>query len=227
MKVRYLSHSCFQIEIDGKLLIIDPFIKPNPLAEAVKFEELKADYILITHGHWDHVADAVELLKQTGATLICQFDLVGWFQKQGVENQAIGLNVGGKVALPFGVVRMVQAVHSSSLPDGSYGGTATGFIIQAEDKTVYYSGDTALFGDMKMFAELYKPQIAFLPVGGNFTMDVDDALIAARWLHVNKVIGMHFDTFPPIQVHNDNAIEHARTQGIDLHLLQINQTIEI
>lgn len=226
MDITYFGHSCFLVNIGGTRLLFDPFITYNPLAAAVDKDAIEADYILLSHAHQDHMADAEELARKTGAALVAIYDVCEWYKTKGIEN-LVHMNIGGKVALPFGTVKMVQAVHSSVLPDGTYGGNPAGFVVQTPEKTFYFAGDTGLTYDMKIIAEQYKLDFAFLPIGGQLTMDLDDALVAARWVNTTRVIGMHYDTFPFIRIEPENTLEKARQAGIDLRLLQIGETINL
>ncbi|RNI22411.1 metal-dependent hydrolase [Rufibacter latericius] len=226
MKITYYGQSCFLFDIGGTKVLFDPFITPNPLASEIDIDSIECDYILLSHGHGDHVADAEYLLNKTKATLVAMFEIVSWYQKKGVEN-VHPMNTGGKVHLPFGTVKMVNAIHSSSLPDGTYAGTATGFVVESAEKTFYFAGDTALHYDMKLIGDRYKVDFALLPIGDNFTMDVEDALVAANYVNTNKIIGMHYDTFPYIEIDHVEALELARRQQKDLILMEIGQTIEL
>ncbi|TGE15208.1 metal-dependent hydrolase [Hymenobacter elongatus] len=226
MHLTYYGHSCFLLETGGSKILFDPFIRPNPLAKDVDVAAIEADYILLSHGHGDHVADTAEIAQNTGAELLGMVELLGWFGAQGLK-ATYQMNLGGTVQLPFGTVQMVAAAHSSSLPDGSYAGLAAGFVIKSEGKTLYFAGDTALTYDMKLIGERHTLDVVLLPIGDHFTMGIDDALVAADWTGAAKIVGMHFDTFPPI------AIDHAATQakatqaGKELVLMSIGETITL
>ena len=226
MEVTYYGHSCFLLDIGGYKILFDPFIAPNPLAASVKVDEIEADFVLISHGHQDHIADAEAILKRTQATLVANWEICNYFQQRGIE-KVHPMNSGGKWPFEFGIVRMTQAVHSSSFADGTYAGNPNGFIIETDARTVYYSGDTDLFSDMRLIGELYEPHVAFLPVGDNFTMDVSLAMIAARFLNVSKVVGMHFDTFPYIQIDHEEAKLTAAQNEKELILPNIGETFKI
>ena len=223
MKITYYGHACFGAEIQGKNLLFDPFITQNPLAKGVDIKKIKADYIFVSHAHGDHLADAAPLAKQTGATVISNFEVAQWLGKNGVE-KTHGVNPGGSYSFGVGRAKYVHSIHSSSLPDGTYGGIAGGFIVESSDANFYYSGDTALTLDMKLFGETGKLKLAILCIGGNFTMDPDDAIRAAGFLQCKEVMGVHYDTFPPIKIDHAAAKEKFRAAGLTLHLLPIGQT---
>ncbi|MBK7110582.1 MAG: metal-dependent hydrolase [Chitinophagales bacterium] len=223
MKIIYYGHSCFLVEISGKHLLFDPFITPNPLAKAIDINTINADFILLSHGHLDHVADVIAIQKNTNATIIGNFEVVTWFQKHGIENFH-PMNIGGQWTFDFGVVKMVHAAHSSSMPDGSYGGNPGGFIITSKEATFYYAGDTALTQDMKLIGKNYKLDLAFLPVGDNFTMGYADAVIASKMIKCDTVIGMHYDTFGYIEIDHKKVKNKFKDEEINLHLIKIGET---
>ena len=225
MKYTYFGQSSFLLETDSHKLLFDPFISHNPLAKAIDITQLKADYILISHGHEDHVADLVLLAKQTNAKVIAVPEIISWVNKQGVEN-VHSMNYG-KYTFDFGTVRMVWATHSSSLPDGSYGGNPVGFVLELDGKQIYFAGDTGLTIEMKLLAELYKLNYAILPIGGNYTMDVDDAVIATNYINCNQIIGIHYDTFPVIAIDSKTAVESFKRAQKTLLLPAIGDTIHL
>ena len=222
----YYGHACFSVEVAGKKILFDPFITPNPMAKEIDLSSIEADYVLISHGHEDHIADAVAILKRTGAVLISNYEIVIWLAEQGCDN-AHPLNHGGAVELPFGKVKYVNAVHSSVLPDGTYGGNPGGFVIESEQANFYYSGDTALTYDMKILAELHQLDWAVLCVGDNFTMGHADAAICADWVGVKQAVGVHFDTFPYIEIDHEAARASFTSRGSTLHLPVIGETISL
>jgi L-ascorbate metabolism protein UlaG (beta-lactamase superfamily) len=194
-RLRWLGHSCLWVESDGQKLLIDPFLSGNPKA-AAKPDELSPDFILVSHGHGDHVGDCVDIAHRTGATVICNYEISGWLGKQKVK--AHGMQHGGGHKFPFGYCKLTQAFHGSQLPDGSEGGNPCGFLIKFNDgKMLYDAADTGLFGDMRLIGE-EGVDLACLPIGDNFTMGPDDAVRAVKFLTPKKVMPMHYDTFPLI-----------------------------
>ena len=226
MKFTYYGHACFSVEVAGKTLLFDPFITPNPLARDVDVDKIPADFILVSHGHGDHVADVVAIAKRTGATVIAPFEVGDWFEKKGVNNVQ-AMNHGGAAATAFGRVKLTAAIHSSSMPDGSYGGNPAGFVIESSDGNFYYSGDTALTLDMKLIAEQTRLSFAVLPIGDFFTMGIHDAIRAADLLGVSRIVGVHYDTFPPIKLDREAARRAAQSAGKDLFLPAIGASIDI
>jgi L-ascorbate metabolism protein UlaG (beta-lactamase superfamily) len=225
MKVTYYGHSCFAVETAGKTLLFDPFITPNELAKSIDVNAIAADYILLSHGHFDHVTDAARIAKRTGATVIANYEVSEWIGKQGVT-AVVAMNPGGNHTFEFGRVKYVNAVHSSSLPDGSYGGQPGGFVVETADGSFYFAGDTALTYDMKLIAEEFGLRFAVLPVGDNFTMGAADAARAAEFVGCDEAIGVHYDTWPPIQIDHEAAKATFKTAGKTLHLLKIGETID-
>lgn len=226
MKITYYGQSCFLLEIGENRILFDPFISPNELASSINVDEIKADYILLSHGHQDHVHDAERIAKNNNSTIIATFEITNWYGEKGIE-KLHPMNTGGKVTLPFGTVKMVNAVHSSSLPDGTYAGSAAGFVVETTNQAFYFAGDTALTYDMKLIPEQFDLDFAILPIGDNFTMDIHDAMIAADFVQVDKVIGMHYDTFPYIQIDHEEVQEVARMADKELILMEIGQTINL
>jgi L-ascorbate metabolism protein UlaG (beta-lactamase superfamily) len=218
MKVQYYGHSCFAVETAGKTLLFDPFISGNELARTVDVGRVPADYILVSHGHYDHVGDALPIARRTGATVISNFEVVTWLAKQGVP-KTHPLNHGGACHFDFGRVKFVNAIHSSSLPDGSYGGNPGGFVVESADGNFYFSGDTALTMDMKLIGEATRLCFAALPLGDNFTMGIADAIKAADFVRCNQVLGLHYNTFAPIQINSYDAEARFKAAGKQLHLL--------
>lgn len=227
MKTIYYGQSTVWIETDGIKLLFDPFITPNKAAkEKVDINNLKPDYILVSHGHGDHVADLVTIAKNSKAKVICIAEIAGWLAKQGIDN-AHGMNIGGGFNFDFGRVKMVNAVHSSALPDGSNGGNPAGFVLYLkEGKNIYFAGDTALTYDMKLLAD-ENLAWAFLPIGDNYTMGIDDAVKAADFINCKNVIGIHFDTFPVIKIDKNEALEKFRKAGINIRLPEVGERLTL
>lgn len=225
MNITFYGHACLRISTGEHELLFDPFITPNEQAKHIQVDQIPCDYMLLSHGHADHVADAVSILQRTHAKPVSNFEIITWLGKQGIEN-GHPMNHGGSWTFDFGKVTYVNAIHSSSLPDGSYGGNPGGFILEIEGKTVYYSGDTALTYDMKMFGELYNIDLAILCMGDNFTMGPKDACIAAGWLNCDTVVGMHFDTFGYIEIDHGQTKDLFSHEGKTLHLMDIGQSME-
>ncbi|MFM7375409.1 MAG: metal-dependent hydrolase [Chthoniobacterales bacterium] len=225
MKLTYYGHACFGVEVDGLHLLFDPFITPNPKAAKIDAKKISADFILISHGHFDHIADAVDMAKRTGATVIANWEIAEWLGKQGVE-KVHPMNIGGGYNFPFGRVKMINAIHSSSLPDGTYGGNPCGFLIETKQGNFYYSGDTALTHSMKLIGESASLKFAVLCVGDNFTMGPEDAARAATYVEAQDVIGVHYDTFPLIEIDHHEAIREFTDRGAVLHLLEIGASKE-
>lgn len=226
MKITYLGHASLLIEIGAKNIIIDPFITQNPLAKNIDFESLKADYILLTHAHGDHVADVEALVNQTGALIVCNAEMSYYYEAKGLK--AHGMNTGGKWNFDFGSVKSTIAFHSSSFPDGTYGGNPGGYILEANGKRIYIAGDTALTQEMKLIPETVGSlNLAILPIGDNFTMGVDDALIASDFIKCNRILGYHYDTFPPIKINHNEAKDKFALKSKELILLEIGSSLEL
>ena len=196
IKATWLSHSGFHLEIGGHNVLIDPFLSGSPLAP-FGADELDADFILVTHGHGDHISDTPGIAKRTGATVAAIVEVAGWIGKQGVES-TVGNNLGGGKDHGFGRVEFTPALHSSSLPDGSYGGMPAGLIIFADGLTIYHAGDTALFSDMQLLGDK-GIDVAMIPIGDYFTMGIADSIRAVQFLKPSFVMPIHYNTFPPIQ----------------------------
>ncbi len=225
MKFTFYGHACFGIETGGKKFLYDPFISANELAKDIDINSIEADYILLSHGHSDHVADVVAIAQRTNAQVIGAYEVVSWVQKQGVQN-IHPLNFGS-FNFEFGKVHFLPAWHSSAMPDGSYGGNPGGFLMHGGDLKYYYSGDTCLMMDMQLLPRYAKLDFAILPIGGNFTMDVDDAIIAADFIKCDKIIGVHFDTFGYIKIDHEQAKEKFKAAGKELILPKIGETITL
>ncbi|MBA3962810.1 MAG: metal-dependent hydrolase [Chthoniobacterales bacterium] len=226
MKFTYYGHACFAVEANEQALLFDPFITPNPLAREIDPEKIDADFIFISHGHNDHMADAVAIAQQTKAMVIAAYEVGSWLEERGIEN-VVSLNPGGSFRSEFGRVKLTAAIHSSSMSDESYGGNPVGFLVETKDGNFYYSGDTALTYDMKLIREWAKLRFAVLPIGDHFTMGIDDAVRAAEFAGAPKFVGVHYDTFPPIEIDHELAKKTAAAAGLELLLPAIGETIEV
>jgi len=224
----FYGHATFALNVDGTNLIIDPFFAPNSPVASVNADDVEADYILITHGHFDHIADAAGIAKRTGATAISNFEIAGWLGDQGVEN-AHGMHIGGGFDFPFGRVKLTIAHHGSMLPDGCNGGSPAGLLLTLKDgKRIYFAGDTALTYDMKLIGDDGGVDLAVLPIGDNFTMGPEDALRAAEFVKAKRVVPCHFNTFPPIKQDAAAFAENLKQKhGIGCTVMQDGDTLEI
>ena len=226
MKFTYYGHSTFAVLTGGKRLLFDPFISGNELAKDINIEEIQADYIFISHGHYDHMLDAINIANRTSATVVGNWEIYDYFNKQGVKHLH-PLNPGGQANLDFGTVRCVTAVHSSSFPDGSYAGVACGFVLKTDGGNFYYSGDTGLTLDMTLIPKWTDLKFAVFPIGDVLTMGIEDAIDAAQYVKVKHVFGVHYDTFELIRIEKPHAIHEFEKMGLTLHLPKIGETVEI
>ncbi|RYZ96575.1 MAG: metal-dependent hydrolase [Sphingobacteriaceae bacterium] len=226
MKLTYYGHACFSVVINGKNILFDPFITPNELAKDIDVNTIPADYIFASHGHFDHINDAVSIAKRTGAKAVSNWEIKDWFIKNGIDN-VHPLNAGGQWAFDFGKVKGTIAHHSSSMPDGSYGGVPGGFIFKTGEGNFYYAGDTALTLDMQLIPKWAAIDFAVLPIGDNLTMGIDDAIEAAKFVQTKKVIGVHYNTFGLIMIDKEAAVAQFKDAGITLILPEIGETIEV
>ncbi|MTG98508.1 MULTISPECIES: metal-dependent hydrolase [Myroides] len=228
MKITYFGHACLGITIDDINIIVDPFITGNPLpaAKQIDVNAIKADYILLTHAHGDHIAD-VELIAKNNpdVVVVSNAEIAGHFEAKGL--QAHPMNHGGSWTFEFGKVKYTPAIHSSSFPDGSYGGQPGGFVIESKNKNVYIAGDTSLTMDMKLIPLFTQLDLAILPIGSNFTMDIDEAVIASDFVGCDKVMGYHFDTFGYIEIDHEEAKKKFFEKGKDLMLLAIGESLTL
>ncbi|KAF2337680.1 MAG: metal-dependent hydrolase [Flavobacterium nitrogenifigens] len=225
MKITYYGHASLGIEVGGKHIIVDPFITGNPQAATINLSTIRADYILLTHAHADHVLDVEAIAKNTNAVIVSNAEIASYYAKKGFNSHP--MNHGGSWKFDFGKVKYVNAIHSSSFPDGSYGGNPGGFVIEGEHKNIYIAGDTALTYDMKLIPLRTKLDLVILPIGNNFTMDVEDAIIASDFVECDKVLGYHYDTFGYIEIDHEEAIRKFFDKGKDLMLLPIGDSIEL
>lgn len=226
MEFTYYGHSCFLVHTGTHRLLFDPFITHNELAKNIDITKIEADYIFISHGHIDHIADAVKIALHTKAMVVSNWEIYEWLGKKGLTN-IHPMNTGGSKQFDFGSVKCVTAQHSSGLPDGSYGGNPMGFIIQSSTQSFYYSGDTALTLDMQLIPLWASLSFCILPIGNNFTMDVADAIKAASFVQCNKVIGVHYNTFGFIVIDKELAQKQFMAAGAELFLPAIGSSITI
>lgn len=226
MKITYYGHSCFSVLAAGKNLLFDPFISGNALAKHINLDKVEADYIFVSHGHFDHMLDVKAIAKRTGAMVLGIWELYDYFSKQGLSN-VHPINPGGKYTFDFGTVKSFIAQHSSSFPDGSYAGAACGFALKTQDGNFYYSGDTALTLDMGLVPRWIDLDFAVFPIGDGLTMGVEDAIEAAKIVNVHKVLGVHYDTFGFIQLDKAAARAEFDNEGITLSLPAIGEVFDL
>lgn len=225
MQITYLGHGCISVEIEHKTFLIDPFITGNPLAVDIDVNMLKADYILITHAHQDHILDVEVIAKRTEAKIISNYEIVMYYIAK--EFNGHPLNHGGACEFDDITIKYVNAIHTSSFPDGTYGGQPGGFVITHDNKSIYVAGDTAVTFDMKLIPMQTKLDLAILPIGDNFTMGIEDAIIAANFIECNKILGCHYDTFPPIKIDKNEAVVKFKASNKELLLLDIGKSIKL
>lgn len=225
MELSYHGHSIVKIKTETFELLIDPFISGNPLTD-LKAGEQNPSYILLTHGHNDHVGDTVEIAKRSGAKVIAPNELANYLATLGIET--VGMNIGGQASFEFGMVKYTQAFHSSSFETDTgeiiYAGMPAGILLTLEGKTIYHAGDTSLFGDMRLIGEMHEIDVAFLPIGDHFTMGPEDAAYATELLRPHLVVPVHYNTFPPIQ-QDPNVFKELVTQ-CEVTILQPGEMIE-
>jgi L-ascorbate metabolism protein UlaG (beta-lactamase superfamily) len=223
MKITFYGHACLGIEIKGKHILVDPFITGNPKASHIDSTSIPVDYILLTHAHQDHTLDVEAIASRTGAVIVSNYEIASHYGAKGFNHHP--MNHGGSWTFDFGNVKYVTAHHTSSFPDGSYGGQPGGFVIEGEHKNIYIAGDTALTMDMKLIPLRTQLDLAILPIGNNFTMDVEDVIFASDFVDCDKVLGYHFDTFGYIEINHDAAKKKFFDAGKDLMLLEIGESI--
>jgi L-ascorbate metabolism protein UlaG (beta-lactamase superfamily) len=225
VRLKFHGHATWTIETGSHRILIDPFFTSNPVAD-IKASEAQADFILVSHGHGDHIEDAVDIARRTGALVISNFEIASYCQKHKV--QAHPLHIGGGCTFPFGRVELTIAHHGSALPDGSYGGNPCGFIIQTGERTIYHAGDTGLFYDMKLIGDRYSLDVALLPIGDNFTMGPEAALYAVELLRPKLVIPMHYNTFDLIKQDGEGFAQRCQKEkGTPCKVLKPGETVEI
>lgn len=228
MKITYYGHACFLVEVKNTTIIFDPFISSNPLASKIDVSAIKADYMFITHAHFDHLGDAENIIRQNPDIKIASnFEIVSWIGAQYKTENLLPMNQGGNRTLDFGKIKYVTAIHSSSLPDGSNGGNPGGFVVETDEGNFYHTGDTALTYDMKLIGDYHNLDFAMMCIGDTVTMGVDDAIIASDFVKCDKVIGMHYNTFPFIQIDLDAAVDAFKAKGKSLHIFEIGEEKEM
>ncbi|TCI90334.1 metal-dependent hydrolase [Tenacibaculum sp. M341] len=225
MKITFYGHACFGIDINGTHILIDPFISGNPLASSINIATIKADYILVTHAHQDHVLDVETIAERTGATIVSNYEIVMYYGAKNLKGHPV--NHGGTFKTDVFSAKYVNAVHTSSFADGAYGGQPGGFVITAGEKSLYVAGDTAVTMDMKLIPMTTKLTAAIFPIGDNFTMGIEDAVIASDLVECDTVIGCHFNTFPPITIDTDEAKTAFEKANKELKILEIGETYQI
>ena len=225
--IKYLSHACFLITDGPHSVLLDPFLTGNPNAPCTA-DEINPSVIVVSHGHGDHLGDSVEIAKRTGCLVVAVFELAVYCQQQGA--QAHPMAIGGQRSFDWGSVKFVPAFHSSSvqMPDGFlYVGMPAGMVLTVGGKTIYFAGDTGLFGDMALIGRRHQPDVAILPIGDNFTMGIDDAVEATLMIQPKAVIPMHYDTFDVIQADIEEFKTRLADQAVECHILDYGGSIEI
>ena len=226
MKITYLGHASLHIQFDETSIIVDPFITGNPLASDIDINSLKADYILITHAHQDHILDVEAIAKNNlGTTIVSNYEIAMHYG--GKSFKTFAMNHGGTYKTDTFSVKYVNAIHTSSFPDGSYGGQPGGFVLTANGKSIYIAGDTALTYDMKLIPMQTKLDLAILPIGDTFTMGVDDAIMASDFVECDIVLGYHYDSFPPIAIDQAEAKQKFSDRHKELILLGIGESLNV
>ncbi len=226
MKITFYGQNCFALETEDVKILTDPFITGNDLAkDKVDIKTLNPDYIFLTHAHQDHTLDAEAIAKQSGATIVSNFEIANHYEEKGITVHP--MNHGGSWKFPFGKVKYVNAIHTSSFPDGSYGGQPGGFVFSIGDKTIYMAGDTALTMDMKLIPMEFDLDLAILPIGDNFTMGIGDAVRASDFIECDQILGCHYDTFGYIEIDHEEAKKAFKAVDKNLTLLEIGNSMKL
>jgi L-ascorbate metabolism protein UlaG (beta-lactamase superfamily) len=222
-RLTYLGHSAFFVEGTDGRVVIDPFLTGNPMA-AAKPEDIEVDYVLLTHGHGDHIGDGVAIAKANDATVVAPFELAAYCEAQGAKIHP--MHIGGAHLFPFGRVKLTIAHHGSAAPDGTYAGNPCGFLVTMDGKTLYHPGDTGLFMDMQLIGETDSIDVAVLPIGDNFTMGIDDAVKATEFLRPATVIPMHYKTFDVIDVEPQEFVDRVTAKGFSSQVLAFGESYD-
>jgi len=223
MKLRYFSHSGFQITTnDGQRILIDPFLDGNPTAP-VKASDIETDFILLTHGHGDHLGDTLEIAKRCNSLCVCENELANYLASKGLRVH--NMHIGGAHEFDFGKIKLTQALHGSTTPDNECHGSATGILISIDDMIIYHMGDTGLFSDLKLIGEMNTVELMLVPIGDNFTMGIEDAVKASEFVRPKMVIPIHYNTFPIIETDPDIFKQKVEHQGISCKILAFGQEI--
>jgi L-ascorbate metabolism protein UlaG (beta-lactamase superfamily) len=222
MQYTYYGHSSFLFDFGSTRILLDPFISPNPLASSIDVNQIECDYIFLSHGHSDHVADAEAIGLRCNATVVGAYEVAAYYGNRGLKYHP--MNIGGQWDFGTFQVKLVNAVHSSVLPDGTYAGNPVGFIFTVNGQQFYYSGDTALTMDMQLIGQRFNIDRAFVCIGDNFTMGPEDALTACEFAGTKRATAMHFDTFPYVKINHDKSQSMFQHKGIELTLPEIGQS---
>ncbi|HMB64899.1 MAG TPA: metal-dependent hydrolase [Eudoraea sp.] len=226
MKITFLGHATLQVSFGEYKLLVDPFITGNEQASGkIDIQDLDPHYILVTHAHQDHILDVEAIAKSCNATIVSNYEVATYFGNKG--HKVHPMNHGGNWKFDFGTLKYTNAIHTSSFPDGSYGGQPGGFILSADGKQVYIAGDTALTSDMKLIPMTHSLDLAVLPIGDNFTMGIDDAVLASDFIECSRILGYHYDTFGYIKIDHEKALTAFEKAGKQLHLLNIGESITV
>ena len=226
MKITFLGHASLLITANNSTILVDPFISGNEKAsKKINIKDLKPDFIFVTHAHQDHTLDVEDIANNSGAVVVSNYEIATYYETKGLKVHP--MNHGGNWKFDFGNLKYVNAIHTSSFVDGTYGGEPGGFVLSSEEKHIYIAGDTALTMDMKLIPMTTKLDLAILPIGDNFTMGIDDAVLASNFIDCNNVLGYHYDTFGYIEIDHEYAIQKFKKANKKLHLLEIGETITI